>query len=223
MAINTTTTTTPTYCAAADVARLLNKETNYFTANTVPSTDSVNAFIMEAEEVVDKDTQSAWRTRKVTNEYHTIERNQEYEYQTGYRIKLVQKYLKPLTTAQGDKLEVWNGSEYEDFLVTKTEGRGKDFWLDYERGVLFIRGFIFRTRESQFRITYRYGQTVVPKNIQQATALRVAIMLLVNEDNSFILNETGETRNMQYDQRVAKYEQQYKRIVFGQEQDLFVV
>jgi hypothetical protein len=214
---------TPSYCTSSDVARLLNKPVNYFTTSSTPDIESVNSFIFEAEEIVDKDTQSAWRERKVTNEYHTIDRNQYYEYQTGYRIKLVHKFLRPLSSVAGDKLEVWNGQVYEDYLLTRTEGRGNDFWLDYERGVLFIRGVLFRTRESQFRVTYRYGMTTVPANIKQATALRAAIMLIVNEDNSFMLNETGESRNMPYDARVAKYEQQYKRIVFSQEQDIFVV
>lgn len=222
MAKNVTTTTEPTYCAAGDVARVLNKPLVYFTANTTPTVTSVNNYILEAEEIVDKDTQSAYRARKVTNEYHTVARNTPYYAQTGYRVRLNYKFIRELSDGAGDKLEVWNGTAYENYLTTKTEGRGNDFWLDYENGVLYIRGMFLTQREKGIRVTYRYGEEVVPANIKLATALQVAILLLVNEDNSFILNETGETRNMGYDQRIAQYDKKYRRIVFNQEQDLFV-
>lgn len=222
MAQNITLTTEPTYCTHPHVARVLNKPINYFESSSVPDIESVNQFIMEAEEQVDRDTQTAYRTRKVTNEYKTIDRNEPYHFQTGYRVKLNFKFIKQFDTAQGDKLEVWNGQEYVDYITTKTEGRGNDYWLDYESGILYIRGLFLGLREKNVRVTYRYGQDVVPKNIQLATALQVAIMLLVNEDNSFILNETGETRNMGYDQRISTYKNRYNRIVFNQEQDIFV-
>lgn len=205
-----------------DVARVMNKPLGYFTESTVPSDAAVNDYILEAEEVVDNDTQTASRIRKVTNEYHTVERNTPYYTQTGYRVKLNYKFIRELDDSAGDKLEIWNGTTYENYLTTKTEGRGNDFWLDYESGVLYIRGMFLTQREKGIRLTYRYGKAEVSKNIQLATALQVAILLLVNEDNSFILNETGETRNMGYDQRVAQYDKKYRRIVFNQEQDLFV-
>lgn len=208
-----TSTSSVTYCAVADVARVLNKATDYFTASTIPSSSSVETFILEAEEQVDRDTQRAWRSRTVTNEYHDINKNTQWHPGQGIRIKLNHRFIKSLSSGSGDKLEVWEGSGYIDFLTNRTEGRGNDFWLDYENGVLYLRNYVYVFYANAIRITYRYGEETVPFNITQATAIHAGFLILNNEDSSFLLSETGETKNQPYDQRLSILQRRYKQIL----------
>lgn len=211
-----------TYCKPKDVARVLSKPSNYFSLTNAPITETdVQEMIYESEEQVDSDTQTAFRVRRVVDETHDVDPNEYFRYGVGLRIKLNYKYIKQLDNSLGDKLEVWNGNAYVDYVTQRQEGRGNDYWINYVTGELFIRDRVMPFREQAIRITYRYGQDNVPKNIQQATALKTAILILINEDRSFTLSETGETRNMNYDQRVSAFEKRYNQAIKSKT-DIFV-
>lgn len=199
------------YCGVSDVKRVLQTDVS-FTSSSNPTKDDVIQYIQEAQEQVDSDTGRAWRERTVTNEYQDID-PELYNHEVGVRIKLNHRFIKTLDSGEGDSLEVWNGASYEDLLANYTEGRANDFWLDYENGVLYLRRVFFVNRYQGIKITYRYGETTVPHTIRQATAIHAAVLILANEDHSFLLSETGESKNMGYDQRTAKYEARYKRLL----------
>lgn len=204
-----------TYCAATDVQRVLNKPTA-FSSSTTPTSTQVESFINEAEDEIDRRTQHAWKSTSVSNEYYDIP---SYPvrlegFTTGFEINLRHRKITTLATPT-DKLEVWNGSSWVDWVATKTEGRANDYWLDLEQGKLFIKNFYLFFRRKGIRMTYRYGESSVPKDIQRAAAMLAAIQILRMEDRSMILNETGSVSAIPYAERITSMEKEIDRILFN--------
>ena len=161
-------------------------------------------FINQAEDWIDTYTHHAWRTIGVTNEYYDIPEI-PYNYSTGLPIFLRHRAIKTFDTLQSDKLEIWNGSEWIDWIATRTEGRNKDYWGDLEQGVIYIRQpFAYHTKKA-IRLSYRYGETTVPADVRDACALIAAAQILESDDRSMVVNETGDVTRMSHDKRVENW------------------
>jgi hypothetical protein len=80
-----------------------------------------------------------------------------------------------------DLIEVFNGSDWIDWVDTRTEGRDADYWLDYTDGILFLKGFYFWHTRSAVRVTYRYGDATVPHDVRACIAMMVARELLATD------------------------------------------
>lgn len=188
------------YATPSDVQRILGLEYP-FTNNTNPTLADVEATINEAEDEVDDFTRRAWREKTITNEVHDFPQV-PYNYYTGIPIYLRRESVRDFDTAQGDKIEVWNGTDWIDWVATKTSGRGNDYWLEGEKGILYLRTTATFYRERALRVTYRYGETTVPKTIRGATAKIAASILLLNDDRSGVVDDTGTGQNVSYESRV---------------------
>lgn len=178
----------PTYCTMSDVYRLLQarEPAERGDQGAYGQTD-VDELILDIEDIVDEYTDQAWRERQVIRERPDLIRLRNHERYTMWG--LTHAPVKAFDSAQGDKLEVFNGDEFEDYLLTQNEGRMEDFYVNRERGRLFIRPLHtrrfhhdVRDRDDLVRITYRYGHSTVPRSIKRATALLTAAS-----------TETGET------------------------------
>lgn len=96
-----------------------------------------------------------------------------------------------------DKLQIYDGSSYVDWVSTKTEGRDKDYWIDYYRGIIYINTYAFGTylyRPYNVIVDYTYGagatatdRSKVPKAIEHAATLLVVADLLLNDDYAIVL------------------------------------
>lgn len=180
------TASTPTYCTAAQVFQVLQE--------AVPSAHSdvgemsksdVEERIMEAEDDVDRLTGQAWRERLVTEEYLDIDRDLIDE--EGFAlIDLGKIHIKDFDGGQGDKIEVWQGNAFVDWVATKTSGRNNDYHVVKDAGELYIRLGAHGTTSlahlgsprNRVRVTYRYGLSTVPHAIRSATRLLVAVDML---------------------------------------------
>jgi len=201
---------TTTYCTENDVKRYMALDMT-ISEDTTPSINDVQDFIEEAEDDIDHQTQDAWRSKTVVNEFYDIPRVR-YNYQTGIAIHLRHTDIKALTNGT-DKLEIWDGSSYVDWLATKTEGRNNDYWLEETKGILYLR-YPYRFYAKQaIRLTYRYGKTVVPGDIKRATAMIAAINLLLNDDRSSALVETGDPTRISYNDRASKMQARVNKIL----------
>lgn len=189
-----------TYADADDVTRILGLDYR-LSGSTNPSPEYVEEHLLEAEEEVESFTRQAWRPKTVTYEYHDFPVS-PYRRSTGIPVYLRRNPVRTIDTASGDKIELWTGTAWEDWAATKTEGRGGDYWLDYEKGILYLRTRPFFHFEKAIRVTYRYGHTTVPRDIQKATAMIAASMLLLNDDQSSIIVEGGEGRAVNLDSKV---------------------
>lgn len=185
-----------TYCTSDEVFKVLQQApaSAHAEIGELDKTD-VEEFILEAQDKIDKATGQAWRLRTVTQEYLNVDTdliNRE-----GFAlIELDHIHIQTLSSGAGDSLEVWEGNGFTDWLATRTEGRDGDYYIVEDKGELYVRLGTFGVTthtiigdpRNRVRITYRYGLTTVPKDIQRATRLLAAVILV----QGFVLGEQGE-------------------------------
>lgn len=154
------------------------------------------------EDYIDKKTGHAWRTVTVTNEYHDIP--EQYDRHVGRRISLYHRTITTLASGT-DKIEVWDGSSWVEWVANKTEGRESDYWVDYEEGIIYLMAAFTFHKKKAVRVTYRYGESSVPDDIKHACALLVAAQIISSDDRSNMLAETGDPTRMAYDTRASRW------------------
>lgn len=189
---------TDPYCEPSDVARYFRtlEDSDGFSFETNPSKDQVQEFILEASARVDQETAHAWRERKVANEYHDLTGN--YYYWAGRPIGLVKREIRtPMDSSKGDKLELYTGNEWEDWVSdpSKDEGRNEEYWINSTDGILHIYRRGWWNRYKAIRVSYRYGAEKIPKDIQNATALFTASALIETDVYGDLLPTGGDGVN----------------------------
>ena len=107
-----------------------------------------------------------------------------------------------------------------DWVSTKTEGRANEFWLDYNLGIVFLRGFYFWHSKLSVRITYRYQKrATVPNDIKKAAALKVAMELITSDVTvAGVPSEAGGQDHIGPDPRVGRYARAVKNILSHHEE-----
>jgi len=133
------------YCTSKDVYNLL-QLTNIlngtdFTSATVPSKDTVEQYIMEAQSYIDMYSRKSWRPTYVANEYQQFNLN-------GMKLDKPDAY-KILS------LKIWNGASWD----TKTQGRKGDYFLVPDTGMVqFSRFFLLPARFTSYNApVWRWG------------------------------------------------------------------
>lgn len=190
----------PTYCSVNDVAGFLGVP--FFDVNSTPSDSTVKSRILEAEELIDDMTNASWRGAQVLNEIHNATSN--YQRTKSYHsIYLNHRKILPLTSASGDKLEIFDGNNWVDWIASgsgKVEGRANDFWVDYSQGVIYVlNGTIL---PKGVRVSYRYGDSAkVPASVKKAAIYLVCIDLLASDDRTTLLPEGSS--QMDHGEKIA--------------------
>lgn len=172
------------YCDPDDVARYFRTlEANEgFTFETNPTERQVEDFILENSARIDRETGHAWREKQVVDEYHDMDGS--YYYWAGTPLFLMKREIRtPLDPSKGDKIELYDGSRWEDWVADESyeEGRSDngDYWVNSPDGTLYIyRRPIWFRKYRAIRLTYRYGQDEVPADIKQACAKLTAADLI---------------------------------------------
>ena len=210
---------TPIYCTSADVFAFLqlgaSSDVNFtgqtdFSASTNPTLLTVEGWINESQDYIDQETMHAWRAVTITKEQHHLE-SPHYQLRDGSEIKLLHRNIRTLTSGT-DLLEVWDGTQYLDYLANKTEGRNSDYWANEQDGFIFIKTYpAYTPRTFGVRITYRFGDTSVPGDIKRACVLLTAINFLQSEDRSVLLPEG--TSNIPYQTKSDKWQDKVDEIM----------
>jgi hypothetical protein len=207
-----------TYCSVSDVSDFLRVP---ITATSTPNKAQVEKIIKRKEDELDRRIGHAFRVRKITREVHDLPLL--YKFGWGTPVFLKHRRILDLSSASGDKIEIWQGasSTWENIL-------GNSTWYDmeYERGTLALRGFIFSIlRKSRVRVTYRYGgedyagDTVVPLDIEDAVIKMTCIEIM---NTSFRMDElpTGGMTNTSESKR--KWEEDVEKCVENR-REIFVI
>ena len=182
------------YCTANQVAAFL--QVADFSGSTTTTTSDVESFIEMAEERVDQLTDHAWstsRAKTVPEERGRIQRVMSNSVNDRGRIQL--RHYPILDMVDGtDKLHIWDVGNYVEYINSKTGDdtitnvTGKDYWIDKERGTIYLNSY------NQFNllsdapsgvtayVTYRYATASTPDDIKQATIYFAASMLAMNDD-----------------------------------------
>jgi len=207
-----------TYCSVADVSDFLRAP---ITATTTPNKAQVEKIINRKEDEFDRRTGHAWRTRTVTREVHDLPLL--YKFGWGTPVFLKHRRIYDLNGASGDKIEIWQGASatWENIL-------GNESWYDmeYERGTLALRGFIFSIlRKSRVRVTYRYGgeeysgDTTIPYDVEDAVVKMTAIEIL---NTSFRMDELPSGGMSNTSESKRKWEEDIEKCIENR-REIFVI
>lgn len=188
---------TELYCSPSDVARFIRPRADVtdggavgtntevtaeeFSDSTTPTHSEVVKHIEGASVRLERKTQQAWRANTVTNE--TKDHKGLYYWLSGHPIDLIKKNVRPIDSTKGDKIEVWNGNDWEDWAANDSyvEGRDGDYWVDGPNGLLWVYERAILRPHPKFRITYRYGYDMVPADIREAVAKRAAADIITGD------------------------------------------
>lgn len=175
------------YTTVDKVANRLGFPNSYFDGSSTPTSTVVEELINSAEDSIDNMTSHAWRTTTVTEE--SVRPSSVYRHGTGIRLDLIHRSNISLT-----KLEVWDGSDWIDWVATKTEGRGDDYWVDDQNGIVFLNT-ITRLYPHGVRITYTYGESAVNGMISSCATMMAALQVLNSPEFSVVLfTQVGENK-----------------------------
>lgn len=212
------------YCGTADVRRIL-QNSFPFSGTTTPSEDDVVATIEDVQDEIDNQTRHAWREVRVVEEFYNfpIEYPGRFYYRDpGIPIHLRHRKIRTPGTANADKIEIWEGgSAYVDWVETKTNDRNNDYWIDEEQGILYIKLWYPFYREKAARLTYRYGDTTVPKDIRRAAAMMTAIELIENDINTGMLTDSGVPQ-LDYGTRLTRMQDKVDKILKNRTEILII-
>lgn len=171
----------PTYCTADDVLAQLGIPA--WPQDGALTQEIVEGWIDDMEDHVDRLSRDSWRSTRVSDEYYDVNAR-GFERGAGVPVFINHMNLFPLTTLGSDKLEVWDGGQYVDWVAdsSRVESRAGDYWFDYAKGVLYLRSSLWVDRPVSIRLTYRYGNKPVPGDVREATRLFVASKVLEVDD-----------------------------------------
>lgn len=160
-----------------------NQEGDVIEDGTNPTKSQVESRILAASNKIDDYIGHAFRPRQIRDEYHNF--GNTYYWRSGMPIFLNKRDIRtPLDPEEGDKLEIWRGNEYNDWVAddSKTEGRDGDYWVNESEGILYIyRRKLFFRRHKEVRLTYRFGKETVPQTVRDACARLVAVHYLESQ------------------------------------------
>ncbi len=170
------------YCTPREVASFMGR--TQFTDSTNPTRFEVEDIISDVTSEIDKRTHHSWRKTRVTNEYHSIKIQDRFGYDYTTRISLALKHRSLRSFISGTtKIEVWDGTSWIDFIATYTEGRANDYWIDYNRGIIYFVNRYPLWQRSNVRVTYDYGETVVDGDIRRAAIMMTAAYLIAGKED----------------------------------------
>jgi len=198
-----------TYCTSNQVAQFLQRALFTDAPDTTPSKTVVEELINRNEDFIDEETGHAWRTRTITDEF--IEQF-VFVAGIGYAFNLRHRVITTISTGAGDKIQIFDGSNFIDYAATKTSGRAEDFFVDETNGVIYIRDrSIFYPKGNKF--TYRYGDTTVARDIEKACILLTAADILTMLDKSGRFADDGPSSRISHRDRIELWQQQANDIL----------
>lgn len=195
------------YCTSLQVAEFIGITTD-FTTSTNPKKVAVERWIASNQKSINKRTMHAWETVTVTEEV----RHQDslpYGFREGIKVFLNHRTIKTFVSGT-DLLEVWDGTQWLDYVANKVEDRNRDFWVDYPRGIISIRNLTF-FKYFSVRVTYRYGETSVDTDIRKACILMTASDIAKMDDRSVLFPEG--TSNVPLIDKSEKWRAEADRII----------
>lgn len=212
------------YCAPADIAanlQLMEKggESRLtFDGDSKPSLEEVNGWIEDIEDWIDDYTLDSWRSVTVPNEMHRGERRSNvigYGIPRSHIIYLTHKNITKPFVSGTDKLEIAENNDWID-LVDVGNGEGvvygdKDFYIDQEKGRIYVYGRYIKIGPGTVRVTYRHGHTAVKRPIKRACVLLVSMRFLSGDD--YINLFPDNPNNIQLQSKYANFKEEAYQIL----------
>lgn len=149
----------------------------FFTGLTVPSSGTVERWILEAQKQIESHCRKGW-SEQVWEGYlawdpsvypHIVAL---YGEMCTFKIPVVD-IVTPLDEDFEDSLKLFTGSAEEEKLGSWTYGRTNDYWIDAQQGFLFLRTQRPLRSRNAVWLRCRYGATEVPEDVKAACSLIV--------------------------------------------------
>lgn len=171
------------YCDHDDVTGFL-QSSDAFSATSTPAAADVERIIQSIEDEIDDATKHAWRVRRQVSEYGKMRWDNRFRIsRPAAFVELEHWSIRTLARANFDKLEVFTGTSYIDWLdpaENRVEARNGDYFLVARTGRIYLlRGIPFRDYSYGVRTTYRYGDVDVWGSVHKL-AVRMAALELMN-------------------------------------------
>jgi hypothetical protein len=182
-----------TYTTATKVANLLQISIG---TTTTPTTSQVESIILRQEDYIDYRSNHSWRTTSVGTEYINPQTN--YRLGSGVRFKLKHRKIKSITL-----LEIYDGSNWVDYVATKVEGRNNNYWINYTEGVVYILDRVSFFPDG-VRASYTYGDEINYMVEDIATKLS-AIDVINTYDKMLNFPDDGSTTRPTHAQRIQSW------------------
>ena len=194
------------YCTHGDVSAFLQVDGFTDSPATTPTQAQVETFIEMAEARIEALTNHAWSTANaisVTEERGRMQKVRTNSLNSVGRIQLAHypvvafsQHATPSLAQTNGKVQVWNSNQYTDYLDsdnsktmgTTTDVVNKDFWLDTQRGIIYIDNYnLFDTITDSpagvdAYISYKYATHPTPADIKLATIYLAASTIAMNDD-----------------------------------------
>ena len=211
------------YCLSADIAKFLwVNDGADFSGSTKPTKATVDEAIDRAEKIINEATKHAWHKVSVTNEYHdylipSYAHRRPFGWVRGRQpdrgVYLNHESIRAFISGT-DKIEIWTGSAWVDLALDAnnyTEGRGDDFWIDYEGGVIYFIDETPAIGKKTVRVTYSFGEATVPEDIKEAAIKLTAINLIYSDDRSVMVIDGMD--NIGLDPKVRAWKEDVDKIL----------
>lgn len=198
-----------TYCTVEQVASRCNfmgsssgVRAIFGTDPKIPDLDEIQDMINEAEEWINEQCQTAWGALYLSITDELQDSHIDY---MECSVHLNHANVMDFDTEENDKLEVWNGSSWDDWITTKTEGRGNDYFVDYSMGKIYFLSSITSRDRKNIRITYRVNRSsTVPLPISYAASY-LAGMNILNSEYATVAFPEGEGEELSSEQMISRW------------------
>lgn len=203
-----------TYCTSAEIAKFIQRvrDGSDFTDETKPSQAAVEAQINRSEDLIDSLTNHTWRSVQIDDEYHdylldrSSNKGRRWHRTIENSISLHHRKIRSFTSGT-DKIEIWDGGDWVDLALDAngyTEGRDEDYWINYDQGVIYFVSEIPAIGRDTIRVTYHYGDTVVPGDICEWCIQQTVLKLLLMDSMTSMIREGTDAISLSEKVRILK-------------------
>lgn len=183
---------TPYYCTIEQVRRFFLRNTEELAdANSLLSRADLQDVILKKMARIDQFTQRSWRSNVVTDEVGTVTFADKWKLNGDYLVsyRTSQQPVRSITS-----LKVFQAGQEVDILGSGPDRAGQTWYVHYANGWVYLVGATLPSAaRNGIKISYTWGESIVPDDIQEATYRLAAAELLESENFAVELPEDSQT------------------------------
>ena len=195
------------YCTYKDVAAFFGQGVARFTEDSLPAKETVEQVISTQEDFIDRYTRCAWRERSTRDfqgyysveeggyEYHRLQPRSFYGFAwIGFPVFLKFRPVRPFDPDKGDSVQVFTGQGWEEWLGVRPLGPNKDWWVNWDDGIIYFRRMFWfsKLQGHTIRVRYRFGYDKPNNDIRYACILLTVAQLIESGDYTVLLPEGAQ-------------------------------
>jgi len=113
-------------------------------------------------------------------------------HQIGTSVKQIQLRLNLQGGSTSTVVDAVTGETSVDRSISGDQARLKDWWIDYEMGIIYFNNSYPFFEHNAVKVSYIYGERYLEKAIEEAATKMVAADLLMSDDRSVLIPEGSQ-------------------------------